>query len=74
MDSSFGGLVLSLLASGTRVRGFKPGRSRQIFSGEKNPQHAFLRKGSKAVCPISQICCMLKNPVITWKLGHRQNQ
>jgi hypothetical protein len=30
------------------------------FSGEKIPQHAFLRRGSKAVCPMSQICCMLK--------------
>jgi hypothetical protein len=27
--------VVSMLASGTRVRGFKPGRSRRIFSGEK---------------------------------------
>ena len=27
----FGGLVVSMLASGTRVRGFKPGRSRWIF-------------------------------------------
>jgi hypothetical protein len=43
------------------------------FFGRKNLQHAFLRKGSKAVCPMSQICGMLKNPVITWKLGHRQN-
>ena len=25
------------------------------FSGRKNPQHAFLRKGSKAVCHMSQI-------------------
>jgi hypothetical protein len=32
-----------------------------------------MRKGSKAVFPMSQICGMLKNPVITWKLGHRQN-
>jgi hypothetical protein len=28
------------------------------FFGRKNPQHAFLRKGSKAVCPMSQICGM----------------
>jgi hypothetical protein len=27
----FGGLAVSMLASGSRVRGFKPGRSRQIF-------------------------------------------
>jgi hypothetical protein len=41
------------------------------FLGQKYPQHAFVRKGSKAVCPMSQICGMLKNPVIKWKLGHR---
>jgi hypothetical protein len=28
------------------------------FSGEKNPQHAFLRRGRKAACPMSQICGM----------------
>jgi hypothetical protein len=66
----FGGLAFSMLASGTRVRGFKHGRSCRVFSSEKNPQRAFLRKGSKAICPMSQICGMLKNPVITWKLGH----
>ena len=49
--SGFGGLE----AFGTQIRGFKPGRSRCIFQGEKNPQHAFLRKGSKAVCPMSHI-------------------
>jgi hypothetical protein len=30
------------------------------FFGRKNPQHAFLRRGSK-----SQLCGMLKNPTIT---------
>jgi hypothetical protein len=45
--SGFGGLMVSMLASGTQNRGFAPGR--------KNPQQAFLRKGSKAVCPMSQI-------------------
>jgi hypothetical protein len=34
------------------------------FSGRKIPQHAFLQKGSKAVCPMSQICYMSKNPII----------
>ena len=29
--SGFGGLVVSMLASGTRVRGFEPGRSHWIF-------------------------------------------
>ena len=31
----FGGLVVSMLASGTQVFGFKPGRSRWIFTGVK---------------------------------------
>jgi hypothetical protein len=39
------------------------------FSGEKNPQHAFLRRGSKAVCPMSQIFVMLNNPVIYVEVG-----
>jgi hypothetical protein len=33
--SGFGGLVVSMLASGTQDRGSKPGRSRWIFSGVK---------------------------------------
>jgi hypothetical protein len=32
------------------------------FFGRKSPQHAYLRRGSKAVCPMSQICSMLKTP------------
>ena len=31
----FGGLVVSMLASGTQVCGFKPGQSRWIFTGVK---------------------------------------
>jgi hypothetical protein len=33
--SGFGGLGVCVLASGTQVRGFKPGRSRRIFKGGK---------------------------------------
>jgi hypothetical protein len=43
--SGFGGLVVSMLAPGTQDRGFAPSR---IFFRRKNPQYAFLRKGSKA--------------------------
>jgi hypothetical protein len=46
------GLVVSMLASGTQVHGFKPGRSRRIF-GRKNPGDAFPRMGSKTVGPMS---------------------
>ena len=49
-SSGFGGLEV---ACWPLVRGFKPGRSRRIFKGEKNPQNAFLRRGSKAVGPMS---------------------
>jgi hypothetical protein len=33
--SGFGGLVVSMLASGTQDRGFKPGLSHWIFLGPK---------------------------------------
>jgi hypothetical protein len=44
-NSGFVGLVVSMLASGTQDGVFAPGRRRRIF-----------RKGSKPVCPMSQIC------------------
>jgi hypothetical protein len=34
-NSGFDGLVVSMLPSGTQVRGFMPGRSRRIFRGVK---------------------------------------
>jgi len=49
----FGGLEVSVLTFGTQVRGFKTGRRRRIFFGRKNPQRAFLRRGSKAFGPMS---------------------
>jgi hypothetical protein len=48
-----GGLVVSVLATGPKVRGFDPDRGRWIFKGDKNPEHNFLRRGSKAVSPMS---------------------
>ena len=48
----------SVLPLSTQVRGFKPSQSHQDFSGQKNPQHTFLQKGSKDVGPMSQICGM----------------
>ena len=43
----------SVLAFGIQVRGFAPDRSRRIFRAKKNPQHTFLRRGSKAIGPMS---------------------
>jgi hypothetical protein len=48
---AFGRLVVSMLASGTQDRGFAPGRSLRIF------------RAKKAVCHMSQICGMSKNPI-----------
>jgi hypothetical protein len=48
-----GGLVVIVLAVGPKVGGFKAGRGRRIFKSDKNPLHDFLRRGSKAVGPMS---------------------
>jgi hypothetical protein len=39
------------------------------FFGRKNPKHAFLRRGSKAFCAMSQICGMSKNHAIYVEVG-----
>jgi hypothetical protein len=53
LNVDLGGLVVSVLATGPKVRGFDPDRGRWIFKGDKNPEHHFLRRGSKAVGPMS---------------------
>jgi hypothetical protein len=52
--TGFGGLGVSMLASGTQVRGFEPGRNRRIFRAT-NPQHTFLRWGNKAVANLRHV-------------------
>jgi hypothetical protein len=42
-----------VLAFGNQVRGFVSGQTRRIFRAEKNPQRAFLLRGSKAVGSMS---------------------
>jgi hypothetical protein len=36
-----GGLVVSVFATGPKVRGFDPDRGQWIFKGVKNPEHHF---------------------------------
>ena len=48
-----GGPVVIILASESEVRGFDSGRVDGFFSQRKNPEYDFLRKGSKAVGPVS---------------------
>ena len=52
-DSVDPGGTVVILASGSKVRGFNPGLGRWIFSERKHPEYDFLRKGSKAVSPVS---------------------
>ena len=54
----FGGLVVSTLATGTRVGGSNPAEATGFFGRPENPQYAFLRRGSKRICPMSQLCGM----------------
>jgi hypothetical protein len=54
----FGSLVDFMLASvAPKIAGSIPAEAVGFF-GQKDPQHAFLRRGSKAVCPMSQLCGM----------------
>jgi hypothetical protein len=40
-----GGVVVSLLATGSKGCGFKTRPKRWTFKGDKNPQHTFLSDG-----------------------------
>jgi hypothetical protein len=53
LNIAIGGLVVSLLAIGLKVRWFEPGKGRLIFKVDKNTRHDVLRRGSKAVGPMS---------------------
>jgi hypothetical protein len=54
-----------MLASGTQVRGVQTRPKPLDFSGEKFLSMPSFGGESKAVCPISQFCGMLKKPTIT---------
>ena len=47
------GQVVIIVASRSVIRGFDPGPGQWILSERKNPEYDFLRKGSKAVGPVS---------------------
>jgi hypothetical protein len=49
------GVVVSMFATGPKGRGFEPGQGDGFFKSDKNPQHTFLRMGSKAGGPMSKI-------------------
>jgi hypothetical protein len=52
VNSGFGGLEVACWPLVPKFAGSNPAEAVGFF-GRKNPQHAFLRRGSKAVCPMS---------------------
>jgi hypothetical protein len=45
--------MVIVFATELKVRGIKTGRGRWIFKGDKNPKNDFIRRGSKAIAPMS---------------------
>ena len=52
---NFGGLEVACWPLVPKFAGSNPAEAVGFFRAKKNPQHAFLQKASKAVCPMSQI-------------------
>jgi hypothetical protein len=62
-----GGLMLSVLVTGHKVRRFKRSQGWWIFMSNKNPNHAFLRRWVKPDAPCSKILRHAKDPFEVWK-------
>jgi hypothetical protein len=71
--SGFGGLGFSVLASGTQVRGFKPGRSRRIFNGEKILSTPSFGMEVKPWAPCRRFAACKRIRNVPWKSAFRQN-
>jgi hypothetical protein len=56
--TGFGGLQVAFWPLEPNFAGSNPAEAVGFFRAKKSPQYAFLRKGSKAVGPMSQICGM----------------
>ena len=54
----FGGAEVACWPLVPKFVGSNPAEAVGFLKGDKNPQHAFLRKGSKIIGPMSQICGM----------------
>ena len=63
-----------MLAFGAQVRGFKPGRSRPIFQGEKIPSTPSFGREVKPFVPCRRFSPCKRSLNVTWKSGYfRQN-
>jgi len=73
INSGFGGLGLSVLTFSAQVRGFKPGRSRQIFKGEKILSTPSFGGEIKPLVPCRRFAACKKSLNVAWKSTFRQN-
>jgi hypothetical protein len=62
-----------VLASSTEVRGFKPGRSHQIFQGQKIPSTPSFGGEVKLAVPCHRFAACKRSLNVTWKSAFRQN-
>jgi hypothetical protein len=60
--SGFGGAEVACWPLIPKFAGSNLAEAVGFLKGDKNPQHAFLQKGSKIIGPVSLICGMKKNP------------
>jgi hypothetical protein len=61
--SRLGGVVVSMLATGPKSRGFQTRQSRWIFKDDTKPQYNFIWIGVKPEVPCRKILWNLKNPL-----------
>jgi hypothetical protein len=71
--SGFSGLGVSALAFGTQVRGFKTGRSRRIFQGEKILSAPSFGSEVKPWVPCRWFTTCKRSLDVSWKSASRQN-
>jgi hypothetical protein len=70
--NGFGGLQVACWPLVTKFAGSNPAEPFGFF-GRKNPHHAFLRRGSKAVCPMSWFTAYKRNKKWRGSRHFRQN-
>jgi hypothetical protein len=57
-----GGLAVSMLAIGPKIRGFRPEQGLLISKGDKTLQYSLLRRRNKGGVSMCKVLGMLKNP------------
>jgi hypothetical protein len=64
MNGNGNGVMISILAIGPKVRGFKPGRGRWIFKGDKNQWTDFYAGEVKPSAPCFKSSWRVKEPCV----------